>query len=103
MSWQDIHVDDFGWIGKLTVQQDGSALDISSYSTLQFILTDPDGTAETKTAAFDSDGTDGILKYTIADGDIDAEGNWNVQARILKAGVELTSSEHTFYVAARLD
>jgi hypothetical protein len=103
MSWENIHVDDYGQVGKLTCQQDGSAVDISSYTTLQFILTDPDGTAATKTAAFDSDGTDGILKYTLADGDIDSAGRWRVQARVSKAGAEITSDPIAFNVAARLD
>ena len=103
MTWKDIHVDDYGWIGKLTLQQDGAAVDISSYTTKQFVLRDPDGTAATKTADFDSDGTDGVLKYTVATGDIDAAGNWKVAARIKKANVELTSEGHGFNVAARLD
>ena len=103
MSWQDVEVDDFGWTGKLTLQQDGTAVDISTYVTKQFILRDPDKVATVKTASFDSDGSDGILKYVIQDGDIDAVGNWSVQARIIKAGVELTSSDITFHVKARLD
>lgn len=103
MSWENIQVDDYGWVGKLTCQQDGTAVDISSYTTKQFILTDPDGTAATKTALFDTDGTDGVLKYTTVDGDIDTAGNWHVQARIAKAGSELTSDPVAFYVAARLD
>ena len=103
MSWEDIHVDDYGWIGKLTLQQDGTAIDISSYTTLQYILKDPNAVTSTKVAAFDSDGTDGILKYTIADGDIDEVGNWYVQARITKVGAVLTSDWLKFQVQDRLD
>lgn len=103
MSWENIQVDDFGWVGKLTLKQDGSARDVSTYTTKQFIFRDPDGTATTKTADFDTDGSDGILKYTTVDGDIDAAGNWKVAARIKKANVELTSEDHGFPVAARLD
>ena len=103
MSWENIQVDDFGWVGRLTLQQDGTAKDISSYTTRQFIFTDPDGTAATKTALFDSDGTDGKLKYTTLDGDIDSVGNWQVTARIINTGSELTSDPHEFRVKARLD
>jgi len=103
MSWEDIHVDDYGWIGKLTLQQDGTALDISSYTTLQYILKDPSKVTSTKVAAFDSDGTDGILKYTIAAADIDEVGNWYVQARVSKIGAVLTSDWHQFQVQDRLD
>jgi hypothetical protein len=103
MSWDNIQETDKGWVGKLTCKQDGTAVDISSYTTLQYILTDPDGTATTKTAAFDSDGTDGKLKYTIITGDISGAGDWRVQARIAKTDVEITSDPLEFSVQARLD
>ena len=103
MSWENIHVDDFGWVGRLTLKQDGSARDISSYTTKEFIIRDPGGTEATKTASFDSDGTDGKLKYAVLTGEIDAVGSWYVQARIKKAGVELTSDRFGFAVKARLD
>ena len=103
MSWENIHVDDFGWVGRLTLQQDGSARDISSYTTREFIFRDPDGTETTKTASFDSDGTDGKLKYTILTGEVDSVGSWYVQARIAKAGAELTADRLGFAVKARLD
>lgn len=102
-TWTDIHVDDYGWVGKLTLQQDGTAIDISSYTTRQFIFKAPSGTATTKTATFDTDGTDGVLKYTVEDGLIDEVGNWRVQARIAKSGVELTSADLRFVVYSRLD
>jgi hypothetical protein len=103
MSWENIQVDDYGWVGKLTVKQDGSAVDISSYTTKQFIFESPGGTDTTKAASFDSDGTDGILAYTIEDGLIDEAGTWQVAARISKVGAELTSDPLRFYVAARTD
>jgi len=104
MSWQNIQVDDYGWVGKLTVKQDGSAVDISSYTTKQFLFESPSGVdADPVTADFDSDGTDGILKYTIADGDIDEAGVWKVSARISKTGVELTTEPLRFLVEARTD
>ena len=103
MSWENIQVDDFGWVGKLTLKQDGIAEDISSYTTRIFIFTDPTGTSTDKTATFDTDGTDGTLKYTTIDGDVDAAGNWNVVARISKAGSELTSDPLEWRAKARLD
>lgn len=103
MSWQNIQVDDFGWVGKLTLKQDDVAVDISSYTTKQFILKPPGATAVTKTAAFDTDGTDGILTYTILTGEINIAGNWQVHARISKTGEELTSEPLKFKVGPRLD
>ena len=103
MSWDNIHVDDFGWVAKLTVQQDGTAVDISSFTTLEYILRDADGNETTKIVSFDSDGTDGKLKYVILTGDIDSVGSWYVQMRLKKTNVELTSKEHGFSVEERLD
>lgn len=102
-TWTDIHINDYGWVGKLALKQDGVAVDISSYTTRQFIFKSPAGVKTTKTATFDTDGTDGVLKYTVEDGLIDDDGNWYVQARISKSGAVLTSAELRFNVANRLD
>ena len=96
-----IHVDDFGWLAQLTIVQDDVAVDISSYTTRQFVFRKPDATEVTKTAVFDSDGTDGVLDYTVEDGLIDATGYWGVRAVLTKANAELTSDTVLFRVAAR--
>lgn len=101
MAFTNIHVDDFGWLAQLTIVQDGAAVDISSYTTRQFFFRKPDATEVTKTAVFDSDGTDGVLNYTVEDGLIDATGHWRVWAVLSKTGAELTSDAVRFYVAAR--
>ena len=104
MSWENIQDTDKGWVGRLTLKQDGVAVDISSYTTRQFFLVDPTGSASAaKTATFDSDGTDGKLKYTILTSEIPTAGNWNVFARISKTDVELTTDPLEFRVKARLD
>lgn len=100
MAWDDITAGDFGWDARLLVRQDGVALDISSYTTRQYLLRDPSGNEATVTAAFATDGTDGLLSYTVADGDIDEPGRWTVRARISKSGALLTSGEHVFWVGA---
>ena len=103
MGWDNIHVDDYGWVGKLCIKQDGTVVDISSFTTRSFILRSPAGTATTKTATFTTDGTDGYLQYTIADGNINVVGKWSVAARISKTSVELTSKPVTFLAIARTD
>jgi len=97
MSWENIHVGDYGWVGKLTIVQDEVVVPIETYSGFSFIFTDPLGETSTKTAAFDTDGTDGTLKYQVEEGVIDMAGNWQVQARISKVGVLLTSDPLEFY------
>ena len=104
MSWNGIVVGDFGQVGKLTFidTDNNTADDISSYSdTIQMIIKDPSGNEQTVTAAFDSDGTDGIIAYTIASSSIfDESGYWHVRGRVLQAGsaAELTTAWHRFTV-----
>lgn len=101
--WSNIQVGDYGWTGKLTIVQDDVAQDISSYTTRRFIFLSPSGARTAKTATFVTDGTDGALQYTVEAGVINEVGRWAVQARISKAGVELTSEPLSFEVAERLD
>jgi hypothetical protein len=101
MSWDYIIAGDYGQVGKLTFTDVDtlSAADISSYTTAQqMILRDPDGNEATKTAAFDSDGSDGIIKYTLADGDIDEPGMWLVRGRVTTGSAQLTTEWHEFEV-----
>ena len=105
MSWVDIHKDDFGWIGRMTVQQDGVTQDISGFATMKYILIPPSGVANKKEldAAFFTDGADGILTHTFLTGEIDEDGDWKAAPRVFGTGVELTGDEFVFNVAPRLD
>jgi len=103
MSFDDIHAEDYGWISRLTVQQDGTAVDISGFSTKQMIFIDPSGTATTKSASFYSDGTDGIIEYTVEDGLVDAPGWWKVFGRVSGGTSEITTDYIDFQVLARED
>jgi hypothetical protein len=99
-TWINIHVGEYGFLAELVIVQDGIAVDISDYSTLTFVFTKPDGTEVEKTAAFATDGVDGLLSYLVEDGLIDASGIWKVWAQVEKAGVELTSRTLRFNVRA---
>jgi len=80
----EVHVGDIGTIFKLSItDQDDAALDISSATTKQILFRKPDGTTLTKAGVFDTDGTDGVLNYTIVSGDIDQVGGWTVQAYVV--------------------
>lgn len=100
MTTWNVNVSDFGYTCRLVLQQDGVTQDISSYGTKQLLFTAPGGTETTKTAQFDTDGTDGALVYTVADGDIAAVGVWDVRARIAKSGARLTSDRQKMIVEA---
>ena len=102
MSLNGIVKDDYGYALELTyIDVDTeSAADISGYTTSQsVILRDPGGNSATKTAAFKTDGSDGVVTYTVADGDIDEEGTWNVRVQVESGAGLLTSLWEEFYVA----
>lgn len=101
MSFDNIIVGDFGQQAQLTIidTDTDAAADVSSYSsTIQMIFTDPDGNDTAKTATFDTDGSDGVINYTIEDGLFDEAGNWKVRGRVQGGSSKLTSVQHTFYV-----
>lgn len=73
------HVGDIGAVIEYTVTENGAALDISGATTKQLKLLGPGGTVKTRTAAFGTDGTDGVLTYATIAGDLDVKGKWYVQ------------------------
>lgn len=101
MSLKKIIVSDYGQSIELTfIDVDtSSAADISSYTTAQqMIFTDPEGNDTTVTAAFKTDGTDGIINYTVASSLFDAAGSWTVRGRVTTASAQLSTEEHRFNV-----
>lgn len=85
----------YGQAVQLTIKDidTDSAADVSSYSTSQKMqLKDPSGnTSDHTTAAYDSDGSDGLINYTLADGDIDETGTWAIRTYITSASAVLIS------------
>ena len=67
----------------LTVNEAGAAVDISAATSMQIIFAKPDGKTLTKTATFDSGGTDGKLKYSTIAGDLTKIGLWKVRASFI--------------------
>ena len=105
MTWTEIHKDDYGWTARMILRQNGVVLDISNYSTKNFILVPPSGVANKKilAASFETDGTDGALVHTVLQGVIDEDGDWLAAPRIGKAATEITGDDFTFPVIPRLD
>ena len=93
-----IHVDDIGTTLVGTVLDDGSAVDISSASSIRMIIKKPDQTSSTKTASFNTDGTDGKMKYVTVSGDIDQVGNYKLQGKVVIGSATYYSSVSTFKV-----
>ena len=82
-------VGDIGTVFRTTIKdQDGTAVDVSSASTLQIIFKKPDGTILTKTAVFTTDGVNGNIEYPTISGDLDTAGSWTWQARVVIGSTE---------------
>ena len=102
MSLDKITAEDYGQVLTITIKDvdADAAADVSAYTTAQQVfLKDPDGNiSDALTAAFGSDGSDGIVTYTLADGDIDEPGRWEICARVTSGSAVLTSEWEQFNV-----
>lgn len=100
-----IHVGDVGTeLVGLVVDQDEAPLDVSGATELVLYLVPPAGsglpTLE-KTAVFDTDGTDGLIKYVTQAGDLSVKGTWRIQGYAAGVGGWSGSTrEDTFEVFA---
>ena len=78
----EVHVNDIGTDFVVTLYDGSTALDVSAASSITVYLTKPSGEVLTKTASFVTDGTDGQIKVSSADGDLDEPDVWHIQAKI---------------------
>ena len=95
----EIHKGDIGTVFQFTVKdQDGTAVDISSQTTMNILFIKPDGTTLTKAGSFTTDGINGKFDYTILSGELDTVGNWKWQAEIVITSGSWKSDQHEFEV-----
>lgn len=103
MAAGEIHLNDIGTIFEVTVEDDGVVVDISSaVSTKDIKLKPPVGSTKTKAASFKTDGTDGILQYTVVADDLDEEGEWRIQAHVVITAGDYNSDIGKFIVHTNL-
>lgn len=100
---KDIFEGDYGFAVEITIEQDGAALDISDFTDYQMIFVDPTGATAAKTAALKTDGTDGIITYTMEEDVLDMAGIWKIYGRVSSASAESTSRPGYMPVSARPD
>lgn len=94
----NVVVGNFGTKIVLTmVDGDGTVVDVSSYTgTLTVTFTKPDSAGtQAFTLTFNTDGTDGKLKFTPASGEIDTKGEWNGTVE-LKVGATVVARSAPF-------
>jgi hypothetical protein len=99
-----IHVGDVGTIIRLTITEDDgtTAIDVSTATAKRFYFEKPNRSKLGVTAAFNTTGIDGKLKYTTEAGDIDTEGPWQVQAYVEIGTAKYYSTKARFVVANNL-
>ena len=74
----DVQLNDYGTVFRVTITDDGVAVDVSSATTKSIIFKPPSGSKTTKTATFTGSGTDGRIQYTTVAGDINVVGLWYI-------------------------
>jgi hypothetical protein len=95
-------VGDAGTTLRFTVREAGAAIDISTATTKQILLRKPDGTVVAKTAGFGTNGSDGVLTYSILTADLDTAGEWRARANlVLSTGWSGQSDIDAFTVLAK--
>lgn len=95
MAGEEVHLDDVGTSFEVTLLDGDTVVDISSASVLQVLFKKPDLTLVIKTANTKTDGTDGVLQYVSASGDLDQIGSWQIQARVMFPNGDTWSSSKT--------
>lgn len=99
-----IHDGDFGTILQTTIKEDDASVDVSGATSVKFSAHPPGGTVKSFTAANTTDGTDGKVRYTTLDGDINVPGTWRIQALITFSATKVMRSvPDTIIVGPRLD
>lgn len=79
----EIHFNDIGTEFKVTLKDgDAAVVDVSTALMMSIVFKAPSGATKEMVAEFDTDGTDGVIKYITEDGDLDELGTWRIQAVI---------------------
>jgi len=102
MSLDHMIAGQFGRPWEFTLKQDEVARDLSSFTTVTYVLDQPDDTVVEKVAGFKTDGTDGIVSWTPEEGDLDLPGTWTLQVRLTGVTAELSTVPVVFVLGTRL-
>jgi len=98
-----VHNGDVGTVFRLSiVDTAGTAIDVSTATVKYINFQDPSGVKTQKTAAFYTDGSDGIIQYTTVDGDIDEVGTWMVQGYVETSLGKFWTEKDSFKVYSTL-
>jgi hypothetical protein len=93
---------DVGTKIRVTIFDDGEAVDLSGVTTKEIILRRPDTTTATRAADFVTDGTDGKIEIVSQAGDFDIVGIYSIQAHIVNSAGDWKTDIDTFRVYKNL-
>jgi len=103
MSHADIRIGDIGTVFRLTIVDELEVpVNISAATTTDIRFQKPDDTSVDKSAAFTTDGTDGLIQYVSILDDLDMSGKWRIQAHIITPVGEWRSEIEVFNVLENL-
>lgn len=74
-----VHKNDVGTVFRLTIYENGAAMDISAATVKQIKFQKPSGTVVAQSGTFTTDGTNGQLEYTSVTSDLNEKGAWKLQ------------------------
>jgi hypothetical protein len=80
----------------------GAPLDISGASTKKLYFRKPNGITISKDAEYTTNGADGKLQFSTTANDLSPYGLWQVQAYLIKSGLDGRTETATFNVLKNL-
>ena len=99
---EEIHYNDTGTLFLVTVSDCvagvSTPLDISGADSVSLVLKSPSGVSSSRAAIFNSDGTDGKVKYITLSGDLNEVGTWRIQVLVTFPTSSFSSNVKTFKV-----
>jgi hypothetical protein len=100
----NIHVGDVGTVFKIKIIDDktGNVLNLTGSSVKKIIFKKSDAAVVEHNAVFTTDGSDGLIQYKTVANDLDVDGLWYIQGRVVGGGYENRSEVKNFTVFANL-
>ncbi len=98
---QEVHVSDAGTKFAFTYRDGAAVVNISSATTQQAFFLKPDNTILTKVTVFTSppgDGSTGLAEYIALAADLNQNGIWEVQGRVILSNGTWSSNRCRFRV-----
>lgn len=101
---EGVVMDSFGInIEILLVDKSREPVDVSSFTDRKIFVRTPDNTKTVeRTLFFVTDGSDGRVRFTFGEGDLDRYGAWTASLEFIKTGAKLVSPPVTIEVEPRM-